>query len=179
MQRSRLVVSFAVVAVLGGLAAWGRFSPHARTQPAPLVPIDGSVLFGHEEEIGATDEEIAGEIAVDLRDDLTPGELQEAETAYGLEPNANDTPLRKLQKERCIERASAIVYLNDMIAIGRWDSSELDNYLKLHTKLFENLAELGLVEHGEPPREHAVARDRYAEIAGFGCVGHLWRAQKA
>jgi len=32
--------------------------------------------------------------------------------------------------------------------------------------------ELRLIEHAQAPGEHAIARDRDAEMAGFGCVGH-------
>jgi hypothetical protein len=61
---------------------------------------------------------------------------------YGLEPNACDTPLRKLQKERCIDRAMALAIMRDSIAIGGWNSTDLNDHIKLHNTLADNLAEL-------------------------------------
>jgi hypothetical protein len=61
---------------------------------------------------------------------------------YALEPKATDTPLRKLQKERCIERAFAIALTKEVIAVGNWDPSYLTGYLRLHTTFGDNLAEL-------------------------------------
>jgi hypothetical protein len=34
--------------------------------------------------------------------------------------------------------------------------------------------ELGLIKHAQAAREHAIAREGDAEIASFGCVGHVW-----
>jgi hypothetical protein len=61
---------------------------------------------------------------------------------YGLEPDKNDTVLRKLQKERCIERAMAIAKFKEVIEIGNWRAWESDDYIKLLTTFPENLAEL-------------------------------------
>src|SRR5262245_52573764 len=61
--------------------------------------------------------------------------------AKAIEPDPKDTPLRKLQKERCRERAVAIGHIKGVIEIGNWLPSYYTDYIKLQSTLWENLAE--------------------------------------
>src|SRR5262245_15065858 len=62
--------------------------------------------------------------------------------AKAIEPDANDTPLRKLQKERVRERAAALQTSLQLIELGRWRPSDFGDFSKLQATLAENLAEL-------------------------------------
>ena len=59
-----------------------------------------------------------------------------------IKPDPNDNPLRKLQKERCRERALALGCFKIKQEIGRWDLQELKESLKVSVPLTENLLEL-------------------------------------
>jgi hypothetical protein len=54
----------------------------------------------------------------------------------------NDTPLRKLQKERCRERAVALAKLQTVIDIGKWNPTDFPDTLKISITLSENLLEV-------------------------------------
>src|SRR5580693_1143148 len=43
---------------------------------------------GHEEVISDSDEDVPGEIAVDVRDDVSDADLADLESTYGLHPNS-------------------------------------------------------------------------------------------
>jgi hypothetical protein len=62
---------------------------------------------------------------------------------YALQPNADDSPLRKLQREHCIDRATAISMWRFVIPIMSWfNPLYFVDYIELHVTLFEDLAEL-------------------------------------
>ena len=62
--------------------------------------------------------------------------------AKAVEPDAKDTPLRKLQKERARERAIAISHIKETLEVGGWQPSFFHEFIKLRVTLAENLAEL-------------------------------------
>jgi len=62
--------------------------------------------------------------------------------AKAVEPDAKDTPLRKLQKERTRERAVAIALIKKVMETGSWAPAYFSDYIKLQVTLAENLAEL-------------------------------------
>jgi hypothetical protein len=61
---------------------------------------------------------------------------------HGLEPNAKDSPQRKLQKERCIAQALALAQYKQGINFGNWTDDYLAAFLDLNMTFPENLAEL-------------------------------------
>jgi hypothetical protein len=65
-----------------------------------------------------------------------------------IKPDPNDTPLRKLQKERCRERAIALAKIRDAIAVGKWDPRDFEESLSVPVVLTENL-----LEHIEKPAD--------------------------
>ena len=74
-----------------------------------------------------------------------PAEPKSAIPAFAadaVKPDPADTPLRKLQKDRARERAAAADRLQAVIAVGRWEATTLDDYVKVRLALAENLAEL-------------------------------------
>ena len=62
--------------------------------------------------------------------------------AKAVEPDPKDSPLRKLQKERCRERAAAVVKIEEVLAFGRYEPAFYSDYVRLQSTLAENLAEL-------------------------------------
>jgi hypothetical protein len=62
--------------------------------------------------------------------------------AKAVEPDAKDSPIRKLQKERVCDRALAVALTRQVIQSGRWQPSDFADYSKLQGTLAENLAEL-------------------------------------
>jgi hypothetical protein len=62
--------------------------------------------------------------------------------ANAMKPDPNDSPLRKLQKERCRERATYLAKINTLMAMGRWNPQDFLDYLKFSAALSENLLEL-------------------------------------
>jgi hypothetical protein len=62
--------------------------------------------------------------------------------AKAVEADPKDAPIRKLQKERCYQRAVAVAYVKECIAFGQWTPSYFQDYIKLQVTLAENLAEL-------------------------------------
>jgi hypothetical protein len=58
------------------------------------------------------------------------------------EPDAKDTQLVKLQKERARERALYAVYTQEVMRIGNWDAAYYADYTKEVKLLWENLAEV-------------------------------------
>jgi hypothetical protein len=62
--------------------------------------------------------------------------------AKAIEPDAKDTPLRKLQKERCRERAGAVALIKEILALGKHDPSFYADSIKLQVTLWENVAEV-------------------------------------
>src|SRR5207253_1308407 len=59
-----------------------------------------------------------------------------------------------------------------------YDRFQIDRAGVAVAKDFGERQELRLVEHPQPPREHAVAAERDREIASFGGVGH-WGCRRA
>lgn len=59
-----------------------------------------------------------------------------------VKPDPKDSPLRKLQKERCRERATAVARIKEIIEIGNYSPDFYSNYGKLQMTLWENLAEV-------------------------------------
>ncbi|HEV3383647.1 MAG TPA: hypothetical protein VG097_02465 [Gemmata sp.] len=59
-----------------------------------------------------------------------------------MKPDPNDSPIRKLQRERCRERAIYLAKVNTLIAIGKSNPQDFLDYLKLSATLTENLQEL-------------------------------------
>jgi hypothetical protein len=62
--------------------------------------------------------------------------------AKAIEADPNDSLLRKLQKERCRERAHAIAQITGVIQIGAWNPTYYTDYIRLQMTFWENLAEL-------------------------------------
>jgi serine protease len=92
MQRRGLVRSLSV-AFLGALAIGGGIVAYRTLGGSSLPPVvdnpaNSPILVGHEAAVSEADEEVAGEIAVDLKDDLSPEDLQDLETTFGLSPNS-------------------------------------------------------------------------------------------
>lgn len=63
-------------------------------------------------------------------------------TAEAIKPDPKDPPLRKLQKERCRERADALDRITEIVTLGNWSPSFYRDYVKLQITFWENLAEL-------------------------------------
>jgi hypothetical protein len=62
---------------------------------------------------------------------------------FDLEPNASDTLMRKLQKERCMLLVHALSWQYDVIPItSAFSPGYFTDYIERHATLFENLAEL-------------------------------------
>jgi hypothetical protein len=59
-----------------------------------------------------------------------------------IKPNPNDSPLRKLQKDRCREQAYYLGKINQLIVIGRWHPQDFLGSLKVSASLSKNLLEL-------------------------------------
>jgi len=62
--------------------------------------------------------------------------------AKAVEADANDTPLRKLQKERARERATALALIRRSMEVGTWTQADFTHFIRLQSTLAENLAEL-------------------------------------
>jgi len=56
--------------------------------------------------------------------------------------NPTDTPLRKLEKARCRERAIALARFQAQIGIAKWNQATFSESLKVFNPLTENLLEL-------------------------------------
>jgi hypothetical protein len=59
-----------------------------------------------------------------------------------LKPLLKDTPLQKLQRERCHERAIALAGFRENIEIGKWEPPCFTLVIKLTVALTDNLLEL-------------------------------------
>jgi hypothetical protein len=62
--------------------------------------------------------------------------------ANAIKPDAADSPLRKLQKERCRERAIALATIKRVIEAGNYSPSYYHDYAALQMTFWQNLAEL-------------------------------------
>jgi hypothetical protein len=62
--------------------------------------------------------------------------------ANAVKPDPKDTPLRKLQKERCIARAAAVDKMKEIMDVGTFGPEFYRDYIKLRITLGENLGEL-------------------------------------
>jgi hypothetical protein len=71
-----------------------------------------------------------------------PGFKLDPVFAEAIKPDPKDPPLRKLQKERCRERATAVAMIREVIGIGNYNPDYFNDYVKLQTTLWENVAEL-------------------------------------
>ncbi len=60
--------------------------------------------------------------------------------AFKSEPN--DSPLRKLQKDRCRELSSYLAKIETLIEIGKWNPQDFSEYLKICASLSESLLEV-------------------------------------
>lgn len=59
-----------------------------------------------------------------------------------IKPDPTDSPLRKLQKERCREKAHYFDKVTMLIELGRWNPQDFEEYLKTAATLADNLMEL-------------------------------------
>lgn len=62
--------------------------------------------------------------------------------ANAIKPASADSPLRKLQKERCRERAIALATIKKVLEVGNYSSSFYHDYVTLQMTFWANLAEL-------------------------------------
>jgi hypothetical protein len=62
--------------------------------------------------------------------------------AAAVKYDLNDTHLKKLQKERCRERAIALAKLKELIELGKWNPQDFPDILSYVVTLSENLLEL-------------------------------------
>jgi len=62
--------------------------------------------------------------------------------ANALKPDPNDTPLRKLQKERCVARAIYLAKIQTLIDVGKWNPWDFTQLVPVPGLLVDNLLEL-------------------------------------
>jgi hypothetical protein len=62
--------------------------------------------------------------------------------AAAIKPDPNDSPLRKLQKERCREQAIYLKKVKELIAIGRFNAQDYTDYINYSASVVENVLEL-------------------------------------
>jgi serine protease len=93
-MRPSIVLSGALAGVLV-LSAVGYYEVHrshpgsAASSTTEAVAVANPVVTENEGELGADAEEVPGELAVDLRDDLSAADLAAVKSEYGLEPNSS------------------------------------------------------------------------------------------
>jgi len=70
------------------------------------------------------------------------GHKLDPSVARAFKPDPNDSPLRKLQKDRCRELSSYIAKIETLIEIGKWNPQDFSEYLKICASLSESLLEV-------------------------------------
>jgi hypothetical protein len=97
---------------------------------AAICFVPSSSAFCHQSALEAKDPE-----------DALLGKL-EPFIANGIKPEPSDSPLRKLQKERCRQRAIALAKYQTLMEIGKSDPSDNAEKLRVSTALAENLLDV-------------------------------------
>jgi hypothetical protein len=70
------------------------------------------------------------------------GHKLDPSVAKAFKSDPNDSPLRKLQKDRCRELSSYIAKIETLIEIGKWNPQDFSEYLKICASLSESLLEI-------------------------------------